>query len=189
MTETFDSFKFHYDLSRKLPFTNLSNNVPNVKFVSEENSLTGFNITLQKSMELEEAQLESDGYAYVLSDLISIKSHKYTIPSLSGYEAVDAAGNTHVQGSLILKWDVEGAPAKLDTIYQVAAILNSDKSEIKVHLSYLAKAVVLEYEHFPDHSIIEAFKIIEKHDTFPFYFRYFALRNVLAHSPSYFPSQ
>ncbi|MEP6576219.1 MAG: hypothetical protein ABJB85_07320 [Nitrososphaerota archaeon] len=50
----------------------------------------------------------------------------------------------------------------------------------------MAKAVVLEYEHFPDHSIIESFKIIEKHHTFPFYYKYFALRNVLAHSPTYF---
>ncbi|MGI8831929.1 MAG: hypothetical protein ACR2IS_04755, partial [Nitrososphaeraceae archaeon] len=83
MTQTFVAFKFRYGLSRKIPFITLSNNVPNVEFVSEENSLTGFNITLQKSMELKEAQLECDGYAYILSDLISIKSHKYTIPSLS----------------------------------------------------------------------------------------------------------
>jgi len=87
---SFVSFKFHYGLSRKIPFTELSDNVPNVEFVKEDNYLTGFNITLQKSVELKEAEKESDEYAYVLSDLISIKSHKYTIPSLSGYEAVDA---------------------------------------------------------------------------------------------------
>jgi len=85
-------------------------------------------------------------------------------------------------------WDVEGASAKLDTIDQLADILNSDRPQIKAHLSYLAKAVVLEYEHFPDHSIIEAFKIIENNETFPFYYKYFALRNVLAHSPTYFPN-
>jgi hypothetical protein len=156
--------------------------------VIDNDSISGFDITVQRPMELNEAQAESDAYAYVLSDLISIKSQKYTIPTLSGYEAIDVNGNTNVQGSLVLMWDIEGAPANLDNINQAAEILASNKLQIKAHISYLAKAVVLKYQHFPDHSLIELFKVIEAHCTFPLYYKYFALRNVLAHSPTYFPN-
>jgi hypothetical protein len=190
---SFIKFKFHYTLSRKIPFTEITYNVPNVEFVTEENYLTGFNIILQKMMEPKLAEAESNEYAYLLSDLISIKSLRYTIPSLSGCEFFETTGNTHVRGNFILKWDIEGAPARLDTIGQITDISKSNMPQIKTHLSYLAKAVVLEYEHFPEHSIIEAFKIIEKNETFPlygapFYYKYYALRNVLAHSPKYFPN-
>lgn len=126
--------------------------------------------------------------AYLLSHLISIISHEYTIPNLGDYEAFDAAGNKHIGSNLILMFSVEGAPAKLDMTNQVTSILESDEPQIRTHLGYLAKAVVLEYEHFPDHSIIELFKIIENNVMFPLYDKFYALRNVLAHSPAYFPN-
>lgn len=188
MKGRFVSFSFHYTLSRRIPFIHISKNVTNVKFVIENDGITGFDITIQRPMELNEAQAESDAYAYVLSDLISVKSQKYTIPSLSGFEADDINGNRHFQGGLKLMWDIEGAPANLDNIEQVAEILASDKQHIQAHLSYLAKAVVLEYQHFPDHSLIELFKVIEGNGTFPLYYKYFALRNILAHSPTYYPN-
>jgi hypothetical protein len=136
-------------------------------------------------VELKEAQRESDDYAHLLSDLISIKSHKYTIPSLKGYEATNLTGQIHVQGSLTLRWDVEGAPANLKG-FNVTYISSSTRPHIKGHISYLAKSIVLRYEDFIDHSIIESFKIIEESNSFPSYYKYFALRNVLAHSPVYF---
>jgi hypothetical protein len=186
MAAEFISFNFHYTLSRKIPFTHLSDKVANVNFVIENDSIAGFDITIQRPMELNEAQAESDAYAYLLSDLISIKSQKYTIPSLSGFEADDVNGNRHIQGGLKLMWDIEGAPANLDSIEQSLEKINSDKKQLKTHLSYLAKAIFLEHQQFPDHSIMEAFKIIENNDKFRFYYKYFALRNVLAHSPAYF---
>ena len=137
-------------------------------------------------MELTEAENESNALAYVLSDLISIKSHKYTVPRLSGYEAVDSNRVTHVRGTFVLMWDIEGAPADLGNIHEVSEILNLDKPQMNVHVGYLAKAVFLEYQHFPDHALIELFKIIEDDDTFPFYYKYWALRNILAHSPTYY---
>ncbi len=185
---SFVSFKFHYSLSRKIPFSELSDNVPNVEFVKVDNYLTAFNITLLKSVGLKEAEKESEEYAYILSDLISIISHRYTIATLSGYEAVDIAGKGRTEKCGIYKWNVEGAPAKLDITHQLSSVLDSDNPQIRPYLGYLAKAVILEFEHFPDHSIIEAFKIIENNDKFPFYYKYFALRNGLAHSPTYFPN-
>jgi hypothetical protein len=185
MAGEFISFYFHYKLSRKIPFTTLSGNIANVNFVTENNSIIGLDITIQGPMELGKAQDESDALAFVLSDLISIKSQKYTIPSLSGFEADDVHGNRHFQGSLVFMWDIEGAPANLENIDMPAQMLISSDPQKKAQISYLAKAVVLNYQHFPDHSLIELFKIIEDNRLFPLYYKYYALRNVLAHSPAY----
>jgi len=116
MAGEFISFYFHYKFSRKIPFTTLSGNIANVNFVTENNSIIGLDITIQGPMELGKAQDKTDALAFVLSDLISIKSQKYTIPSLSGFEADDVHGNRHVQGGLVLMWDFEGAPANLENI-------------------------------------------------------------------------
>lgn len=188
MAGEFISFYFHYKLSRKIPFTSLSGSIANVNFVTENDSIIRLNITIQGPMDVNKAQAESDASAFVLSDLISIKSQKYTIPSLSGFEADDVHGNRHVQGSLVLMHDIEGAPVNLENIDLPAQILISSNPQKKAHISYLAKAVVLNYQHFPDHSLIELFKIIEDNRSFPLYYKYYALRNVLAHSPAYIPS-
>jgi hypothetical protein len=85
---------------------------------------------------------------------------------------------------------VAGAPAKLNLKNELLAISSSNDTRINAHIEYLAKAVVFRYEHFPDHSIIEAFKIIEDEKVFirtqkPFFEKFNALRNILAHSPKY----
>jgi hypothetical protein len=92
MTEIFSGFKFDFILSRKIPYTELSEDIPNVIFVTENNSLIGFNITLQKSTTLEDAEKICTDFAYVLSDLISIKSYRYVTPHLGGFEAGRATG-------------------------------------------------------------------------------------------------
>ena len=58
-------------------------------------------------MDLERAESESNEFAYLLSDLISIKSQKYTTPNLSGHEVTDVYGVTRVHSNLVLKWNVE----------------------------------------------------------------------------------
>jgi hypothetical protein len=185
MADEFISFYFHYKLSREIPFIGLSGIITNVNFVTENDSITGLDITIHGPMELSKAQAESDALAFVLSDLISIKSQKYTTPSLIGFEADDVQGNRLVQGSLVLMSDIEGAPANLENIDVSAQVLISSNPQKKAQISYLAKAVVLNYQHFPDHSLIELFKIIEDNYSFPLYYKYYALRNVLAHSPEY----
>ena len=70
MAGEFISFYFHYNLSRKIPFTSLSGNIANVNFVTENDSIIGLDITIQGPLELSKAQAESDAYAFVLSDLI-----------------------------------------------------------------------------------------------------------------------
>ncbi len=192
MKDTFIAFKFHYKLSRQIPFTELSKDADDVEFVKEGTQLIGFNIIMKKSMLLQDAEKESQEYAYLLSDLISVKSHKYTTPNLSGSESTYENGNARVTKALTIRYDIEGAPAKLDIYHQFANILNSNVPQIKSHLSYLAKAVIFQYQNFPDHSIMEAFKIIEadkkfKSNYIQIYEKYYALRNILAHSPEYRP--
>jgi hypothetical protein len=180
----FVSFKFHYSLSNRIPFTELSD-IPNVEFAKEDNYLTGFNIVLRKLLELDEAVKESEEFAYLLSDLISIKSNRYVIPILNGYLATDITGKGRTSKSLTSRYNIEGAPAKLDIYHQFSSVLKSGSPQIKQSLGYLARAIILQFEHFPDHSIIEAFKIIEEIKEFPLYEKYYAIRNILVHSPEY----
>jgi hypothetical protein len=181
----FVSFKFHYSLSNKIPFTELSDNIPNVEFVKEDNYLTGFNVVLRKPLELEEAEKESEEFAYLVCDLISIKSNRHVIPILNGYLATDITGKGRTSKSVTYSYNVEGAPSKLDIYHLLSRVLKSNNPQIKQYLGYLAKGITLQFEHFPDHSIIEAFKIIEEIKDFPLYEKYYALRNILVHSPEY----
>ncbi len=47
----------------------------------------------------------------------------------------------------------------------------------------MAKSIKYFQEGSPDHSLIEAFKIIENDKNFNNYYKYYALRNILVHSP------
>ena len=80
---------------------------------------------------------------------------------------------------------VAGAPAKLNIHDELIKIYKSSNPHIKQYIGYLAKAIIFYQKGFPDHSIIEAYKIVEPDETFIHYNMYFALRNILAHSPYY----
>ena len=100
MNDTFVHFKFHYSLSRKIPFTELSKDAKDVEFINEGTraKVTGFNIIIKKSMQVDDAEKESQEYAYVLSDLISIKSQKYHNQMYPTPEATDENGNIRIVG-------------------------------------------------------------------------------------------
>ena len=75
----------------------MSKDAKDVEFINE-GTVTGFNIMIKKSMQVDDAEKESQEYAYVLSDLISIKSQRYTTPNLSDSEATDENGNIRIVG-------------------------------------------------------------------------------------------
>ena len=83
-------------------------------------------------------------------------------------------------------YNVERAPANLNIQEELLKLSKSSKPHIKQYIGYLAKAIIFYQEKFPDHSIIESFKIIEYDKKFSNYNMYYALRNILAHAPYYY---
>jgi hypothetical protein len=190
MTEDiFVCFKQEYSLSPQIPFTELSTNIPKfdaitIEFITDKNYVTGFVVVLEKELELTKGENGIDHFSKFLTHYICFKSNKLTrcSPSTSKYimkngKVITGYNSTHI-------YRVEGAPAKLN-IKGLLKISKSSHPHIKQYIGYLAKTIIFHQKGFPDHSIIEAFKIIEPDKNFIHYRMYYALRNILAHSPYY----
>lgn len=182
--EQFKSFQFRYILTSKIPFSELSEDIPNIEFIKENNYLIGFVVTLNKLLSQSEGEKRINDYANFISNLISIKSGRYTLPTLTDPQYVRNNGSKKVRVSkmLCMKFDIEGIPAKLDIKNDVLNLYKISP-HIQLHLKYLTKSIKFYHDHSPEYSIIEAFKIIENNKKFSDYCKYFGLRNIVVHSP------
>ena len=191
--DIFVCFKQEYSLSPKIPFTELSTDIPkfdsiSVEFIKDKNYLTGFVIVLEKELRQTEGEKEIDHFSKFLAHLICIKSHRHIQIDPSNLEYIRKDGSTRIGNSCTFMYNVEGAPAKLNIQEELLKISRSSKPHIKQYIGYLAKTIVFYQEGFPDHSIIEGFKVIEYDKNFIHHNIYYALRNILAHSPYYWPN-
>ena len=188
--DIFVCFKQKFTLSPKIPLIELPTEIPkldsiSIEYITDKNYLTGFIIILEKELKRAEGEKVLDGFVKFFTHLICIKSNRHITSNPSGINYVRKDGTLEIGDDLSIVYNIEGAPVKLNIQDDLIRISKSSKPHIKQHIGYLAKTIILHQEKFPDHSIIEAFKIIENNQNFKNYNMYFALRNILAHSPYY----
>ena len=191
MTEDiFVYFKHEYFLLPKIPFTELSTNILkfdsiSVEFIIDKNNLTGFVIVLEKELDQTEGENELEDFSKFLTHFICVKTSRLTRCYPSNHNYIMKNGKKIIGNSFTHIYKNEGAPAKLNIKDELVKIYKSSNPHIKQYISYLAKTIIFYQQGFPDHSIIEAFKIVEDDKNFIHYTMYCALRNILAHSPYY----
>jgi hypothetical protein len=191
MTEdVFVCFKQQYTLSPKIPLTELPTDFPNVdsisiEFMTEKNYLTGFVLILKKELEETNGKNEIDKFSKFFTLLLCIKSDRHIQINPSNLEYIRKDGTTRIGSHWAILYNIEGSAVKLNIQEELLKISKSSKPHIKQYISYLAKSIIFYQEKFPDHSIIESFKVIEYDKKFSNYNMYYALRNILAHSPRY----
>ena len=194
--DIFVKFKHQYILSPKIPLTVIPSEISkldsiSIEFITDNNYLTKFNLILEKELELKEAERELDHLSKFLTHLMCIRSNCPIEIDPLDFEYTDKYGKTKLVGDYTLTWNNKITPAKINIQDDLIGVSKSSKLYFKQYISYLAKSMIFYIEGFFDHSIIEGFKIIEyennsKHnEKFKNYNIYYALRNILAHSPYY----
>jgi hypothetical protein len=196
-TDIFVKFKHQYSLSPIIPVTAIPTEIfkvdsINIEFITENNNLTKFNLTLERELNLQEAYEELDHFSKFLTHLMSIKSNCTVEIKLLDCECTDKYGIKKFYSDYLLEWENKIKLAKINIQNDLIRVSKSSKKYFKQYVSYLAKSMRFFIEGFYDHSIIEGFKIIEyekefrSNDKFKNYNVYRALRNILVHSPRYY---
>jgi|SRR5215204_2834623 len=188
--EIFVCFKGEYFLLSKIPFTELPIDFPRfnsitIEYITDQNYLTGFGIILDEELEQTEGEKEINQFSKFFTHLLCIKSDRHIRIYPSDFECIKKDGSKRIGKSFIDRYDIEGSPVKLNIQEELLKISKSSNPHIKQYVSYLAKAIIFYQEKFPDHSIIEGFKVIEYDKKFSNYNMYYSLRNILVHSPRY----
>jgi hypothetical protein len=178
--ELFETFKFTYQFDQKIPFSELSEDIPNVDFITKDKYLIGFILTLDKVLSESEGEKQIDEYAYFVTSLLSIKSHRY-VSFHKTDECIRINGTKRIGKDLTMIYNIEGSPVKLDIKDNLSNLKKLPNGYL--YIKYLAKSIKFYQDKDYYHSIIESFKIIENYKQFSQYCKYYTLRNIVAHSP------
>ena len=153
----------------------------NIRFIKEDNHLTGFTITIKNSS-LEEAEQKSRNRANNLAKIFTIKSGMPIETTLSDYHNIRKENKLkRVVKTLTIKYDIDGGIKNLDiNDSNIQNIIHSTKSE-SLLFSIFRDTIFHYYNNNPAYSIMLGFEIIKGEKEFPNYIKLEVLRNIFTH--------
>ena len=178
----YKSPKIKYNLNPKILFNELSLDIPNVEFITENNYLTDYIIKINGIITGEEGEKRINCYSNILAKLLTIQSSRHITVEYVKEEFIEEEGLPSIYNDLSIRYNIQERPVNLNIKDNFLKLRDSPYID-QLRLRYVANSISLSHERLLEYSIIEAFKVIEQNKQFPDYWKYYALRNIVAHSP------
>ncbi|MGI0051752.1 MAG: hypothetical protein ACRD8K_08450, partial [Nitrososphaeraceae archaeon] len=85
-------FRVEYRLNQKIPFSEISEDIPNIEFIIKDHYLYGFKITINKILKESEGEKQITKESRILTSLLYILSHRHISLEIIDKQFIECEG-------------------------------------------------------------------------------------------------